>query len=187
MGRLGLIKQAVVLTANLCKMVAAIFLVLATATYAAVAADLPDRSAPASPLQPPPSTPYDWTGFYVGLNAGFGVDHFAFPYFFRGPGVSAAETSGITASGAVAGGQVGYNYQFTGVPLIGNAIVGLEADSDWSGVRGSVVVPTPPAVLTFGSRLENFGDIRTPPWLRFRPFDDLFCERLFLRHSADLL
>jgi outer membrane immunogenic protein len=135
-------------------------LALALAILPARAADLPGPSAPAVSWQPPPAAPYDWTGFYVGLNAGFGVDHFAFPYYFHGPGVSAQETSGITASGAVVGGQVGYNYQFTGVPLIGNAIVGLEADSDWSNVRGSVGVSTPPAVLTFGSRLENFGDIR---------------------------
>lgn len=47
--------------------------------------------------------------------------------------IAGGAASGITATterGPLFGGQVGYNYQLANVPLIGHAVVGIEADSD---------------------------------------------------------
>jgi outer membrane immunogenic protein len=67
---------------------------------------------------------YNWTGFYIGLNAGygFGTSNWTFPV-----GTS------IKPKGALAGATVGYNYQ------VGSIVWGLEGDFDWSGVKGSVL------------------------------------------------
>ena len=66
---------------------------------------------------------YNWTGFYAGINAGygFGTSNWSDP-----PGTS------IKPKGALFGGTLGYNYQ------VGSLVYGLEGDFDWSGVKGSV-------------------------------------------------
>jgi len=80
---------------------------------------------------PPPAFPavelYDWTGAYVGINAGGG--------FGRAPWTSTPDvTSGTSSvSGALVGGTLGYNLQ-TREPLV----LGLEADLAWSSIRGTV-------------------------------------------------
>jgi outer membrane immunogenic protein len=66
---------------------------------------------------------YNWTGFYVGLNAGYG---------FGESNWSAVPGLGIKPSGALAGVTLGYNYQ------VGSWVYGLEGDFDWSGVKDSV-------------------------------------------------
>jgi outer membrane immunogenic protein len=114
-------------------------LLMALSVGSAVAADLPSRKASPVPLPPPPSS---WTGFYVGLNAGYawGDDnalYFANPLAFVNPAATplgqaaalAAAASGTNTlhpgsqGGFIGGGQVGYNYQFGG-----SFVVGLEAD-----------------------------------------------------------
>jgi outer membrane immunogenic protein len=128
------------------------------AASAATAADLPSRAEP--PIMPPlPPAPYNWTGFYVGVNGGVGLDHFAFPYKFTLPG-TVEGTSGITSRGAVLGGQIGYNYELTNLPIIGHAVVGVEVDSDWSAVAGTNTAGTLAGTATFGTRFEDFGTAR---------------------------
>lgn len=125
------------------------------------AADLPSRTTAAIILMPPLSGPYNWTGIYAGVNAGMGIDHFAFPYGVTLPSLPfIAGSSGIASSGAIAGAQVGANYQIFGVPLIGNLVLGIEADADWSGVRGATAIATPAGLLDIGTRFENFGTLR---------------------------
>jgi opacity protein-like surface antigen len=51
------------------KKIALTALALAVSAGSALAADLPSRKAPVLPPPPPPPT---WTGFYAGLNAGYG-------------------------------------------------------------------------------------------------------------------
>ena len=89
-------------------------------TAAGQAADLPRRAE-----QPPslPSLPvFTWTGFYAGLNAGYG---------FTGGGSGFTDptygtvTGGARGGGFAGGGQIGYDYQFT--PGSG-LVVGAEAD-----------------------------------------------------------
>lgn len=88
---------------------------LLTAPLAALAADLPSKA-------PSYSAPIyaNWSGFYVGLNAGYGFGTSNWD-------VPPASTS---PKGAVAGLTLGYNFQ-TGIWLWG-----VEGDADWSGMKG---------------------------------------------------
>ncbi|KQT70422.1 porin [Methylobacterium sp. Leaf465] len=143
---------------------------------AASAADLPRRAAPPVFTTVPV---FSWTGFYAGLNAGYGFDANS----SRGAiviGTTAA--SGVVANGAdpglvafsnrnanngfTGGGQIGYNYQFT--PGSG-VVVGVEADAQYLGFgtnrNTASFVGTPNADLTFVnpnglSNLDYFGTVR---------------------------
>ena len=81
------------------------------AASAAGAADLPPQFK--APLPPP----YLWTGFYVGANVGGG--------WFNA-------SNGISGSGLVGGGQLGYNFQ------TGNWVWGVEADISGAGANGNL-------------------------------------------------
>jgi outer membrane immunogenic protein len=87
---------------------------------AAAGADLPPGppnyyKAPA--FVPPP---YNWSGFYIGVNGGAGI------------GRSNWDTAGgFNTFGGLVGGTAGYNYQ------INRVVLGVEGDVDWSGIRGS--------------------------------------------------
>src|SRR5262249_24486005 len=104
--------------------------------------------ATAADFQAPPSSgpAYDWTGWYVGLNAGYdfnsandivtkSTNTFAFAGG-GGPILGAAITtlSTFTApggkNGAAVGGQIGYNWRFAN-----NWLAGTEMDSQ--GVSGT--------------------------------------------------
>jgi outer membrane immunogenic protein len=127
----------------------------------AEAADLPDLKEP--PVVPTPAPVFSWTGFYAGVNGGYGLDHASFPYAVTLPPPDLSYVggqSGLTERGPLFGGQVGYNYEFTNVPIIGHAVVGVEADSEWADINGSVTIPTTPGPDTFGTRIENFGSLR---------------------------
>ncbi len=112
--------------------------------FSAFAADLPSRKA--APVYAPP--PPLWTGFYAGLNAGynFGTNRNSYSQNWGGnwgtrdgatiiPGVAAFSMDSYasnTQSGFIGGGQVGYNYQYGS-----NVVLGVEADIQGSGIRGS--------------------------------------------------
>jgi outer membrane immunogenic protein len=131
-------------------------IILCLSIHVAMAADLLMRPT----FSPSLPAAFDWTGFYAGVNAGYGLDHFAFPYVNMLPGVAAIGTGGIDSSGAVAGGQIGFNYRFSNLPFIGHAVTGIEVDSDWSGIRGTQTVFARPVSTTFGTKFENFGTAR---------------------------
>jgi outer membrane immunogenic protein len=84
---------------------------------AASAADLPMK---ALPVAPPP--PFSWTGFYIGGSAGGGV---LLDQGYVNQEIS-ADRHGI---GALAGGQIGYNYQ------MGMLVLGIEGEGFWSGMQ----------------------------------------------------
>ncbi|KFG70406.1 outer membrane protein [Microvirga sp. BSC39] len=92
----------------------------------AVAADLPSRRAPAPIIAAAPI--FTWTGFYVGVNAGYGWSDDDFD--------SVALADDDNDGGFVGGAQVGYNYQ------IGSFVVGLEGDIQYAdfGREGAFVV-----------------------------------------------
>ena len=88
----------------------------------ATAADLGSRrvAVPAAVLAPV----HSWTGFYVGLNAGYG---------FANTNLNTRSEGFLPGSGGgfVGGGQIGYNYQ------INNVVLGVEGDFGYFGVRRS--------------------------------------------------
>ena len=98
-------------------------------TAPASAADL--RPRPAPPPPPMVAAIYDWSGFYIGGNGGWGqsrncVDFGTFPDGCR------------ERSGGLAGGQLGYRWQ------TGTWVFGLEGQGDWadlSNTRVSVFRP----------------------------------------------
>ncbi|KQP53635.1 hypothetical protein [Methylobacterium sp. Leaf108] len=110
-------------------------------TTVASAADLPRRAAPPVFVPVPVFT---WTGFYFGINAGYGFDagnqdrnvyDNVFPNLVRSgnltgfaAGPSQIAFSNSSNEGFTGGGQVGYNYQFT--PGSG-LVVGIEADAQY--------------------------------------------------------
>ena len=91
---------------------------------AASAADLPTRAAPPAPVFAAAPV-FTWTGFYVGVNAGYGWSNDDFDAF------DAADID--DDGGFVGGAQVGYNYQ------IGSFVVGLEGDIQYAdfGAEGA--------------------------------------------------
>lgn len=109
--------------------------VLAGAYAPAMAADLPRKSAPPAFVAAPVFT---WTGFYAGINLGYGfndnrsrvVGNPAFTGTFVTPGFvpGSADTG---ADGFVGGGQIGYNYQFN------QFVLGLEADIQYTDLTRS--------------------------------------------------
>jgi outer membrane immunogenic protein len=134
-------------------------LLVVSASGAARAADLPMKAAPV------PAPVYSWTGFYVGLNAGYGLAEDPFSQTITEPGVvteSSSINSRVTPNGAIAGGQVGYNYQSDHV------VYGVEGDFQWSGQRdtagcGLECITGGGIAATLGSAAQNikwFGTAR---------------------------
>ncbi len=120
------------------KVLVATMIVAASAGIAS-AADLPMRSAP--PVFAPPMPVFTWTGFYLGVNAGYVFDGdsrfrtFDDPAGGNANGVSSPAgpvrpgSATVSSNGFTGGGQIGYNYQFG----VGNGVVvGVEADAAYT-------------------------------------------------------
>ena len=137
---------------------------LATGT-ASFAADLPYpvKAEPVQVFVPA----FSWTGFYLGGNAGYawGDSKATDVLFFDSIG-GVYTPGGLYAGndvkfgnmdGWVAGGQIGYNYQFTN-----NVVVGIEADFQWTGAEDSrsfyATVDGP--YYQTSAELEWFGTVR---------------------------
>ncbi|WP_034492550.1 outer membrane protein [Afifella pfennigii] len=100
----------------------------------AYAADLPTYEAAPAPVAP--AAAFDWTGFYLGLQGGFGGDEFTYPldYSVGGTGVFNAEAD-LDSSGFFGGAYAGFNYQFGP-----NFVAGIEADINWADIEGKLDV-----------------------------------------------
>jgi outer membrane immunogenic protein len=91
------------------------------ALAAASSANAADLSRPMPYKAPPYVAPYySWTGFYVGINGGYGWGSSSWD------GIP-----GFSPQGGLVGGTAGYNWQ------IGQWVWGLEGDIDWSDIKGS--------------------------------------------------
>src|SRR5690242_4529216 len=130
-------------------------------TVSALAADLPMK-APSAPL------PYlsNWTGWYVGLNAGYSWGHsdidyaqgpgliFGVPPFGTGGGLSTS----VDPGSFIGGGQLGFNYQ------TGFWVFGLETDIAWRDRTESTIINLNPGVnddtLTPSERQKWVGTVR---------------------------
>jgi outer membrane immunogenic protein len=94
---------------------------------AAAAADLPSRYAPPPMVAAVPV--FTWTGFYVGVNAGYGWNTNDNNNNFVDPALGVVSNGG-SDGGFVGGGQVGYNYQ------MGQFVIGLETDIQYADLGG---------------------------------------------------
>ncbi len=131
----------------------------------ALAADLPNFKGPPVYAPPPPPS-LSWTGFYIGVNAGYGFDPTRFDAF--GPAFLAG--SSIPAGGFIGGGQVGFNYEFPEPSIAGaNFVIGGEADFDGSTVQGSEVLAPPITAMTgsVSTKLDWLGTARARLGLAF--------------------
>lgn len=105
------------------------------AVASAQAADLPSRGYAPPPAVAAAYVPpvFSWTGFYVGLNGGYGWGSLG----------NIGDTTFGKPSGFVLGGTAGYNHQ------INQFVLGVEGDVDWANVdstgRTTAQVGAPPA------------------------------------------
>jgi len=86
------------------------------------AADMPRPAYKA----PSSAEPWNWTGFYVGINGGYGwgKSNWTNP-------ATGATTGDFNFTGAQVGGTIGYNLQMSQI------VIGAEADIDASWIRGT--------------------------------------------------
>ncbi len=70
-----------------------------------------------------------WTGFYVGINGGYGWSASSNQFSFPSDGVDPA-FGGVDPAGGFGGGQIGYNWQMSGSHLV----LGVEADIEGSAI-----------------------------------------------------
>lgn len=116
----------------------------------ASAADLPARAYTKAP--PLAVAVYDWSGFYIGANGGWGSSRHCWDF-------SGIETARLAANvshgchdsdGGTVGGQIGYNWQMS------SWLLGIEAQGNWADFSGSNVSSIFPA-STIRSRADAFG------------------------------
>ena len=112
------------------------------------AADIPARTYTKAPVYTAPAVIYNWTGFYIGGNAGWGESH-SCTDFVSVAGLITTDAC-VSKSGGLVGGQVGYRWQF------GQAVFGLEAQGDWADIRSQHVSLINPTFLT-GTKLDALG------------------------------
>ena len=119
---------------------AAVFGVLTMAS--ANAADMPMKAPPA-----PIVAPWNWTGFYAGLNIGYswGNSDTDAAFFNNTTGALLfAANSDFHLNGVIGGGQIGYNWQWS------NFVLGVEADIQASGQKGDTTFLCPGTVCNLG-------------------------------------
>ena len=119
---------------------------LVTVAVPALAADLPVKAAP--PVYVAPM--YNWSGFYIGGNAGWGRSDDCWDVFPAGGGVLLDGCRG--QSGGIIGGQVGYRWQLPN----SHFVFGLEAQGDWADLNKSHVSFLDPT-LTLGTKVDGLG------------------------------
>ena len=142
----------------------------------AIAADIPGRRgaiAPAPVYSPAPPV-FTWTGFYIGLNAGYGFSgknkaNYTGDAAYLGQGVGAPQSYSLKRNGFTGGAQVGYNIQS------GSLVYGVEADANFAGGSNkTAAVIAPNATGTAKHSLGAFGTVRaragfllTDRWLAY--------------------
>jgi len=123
-------------------LIAASLIAASTATTASAA----DLGRPYTKAPPPMvAAIYDWSGFYIGANGGWGSSRDS-----RTNVTTASFLRRHDATGGVAGGQLGYRWQ------TGAWVFGLEAQGDWADLRGSTESILFP-LNSLSSRMDAFG------------------------------
>src|SRR4051794_2625619 len=128
----------------------------------AAGAQAADMAVKAPYLKAPAAMVYDWTGFYVGVNAGVGIGRdYTRLVIPAGPSF---EASYLNPHGGLVGGQIGYNYQVSN-SFFGALVFGVEADFQGTGMRDSytcLLTCTAGAgpASRFSQQLDWFGTVR---------------------------
>jgi outer membrane immunogenic protein len=127
----------------------------------AVSAQAADMAVKAPYLKAPVAMVYDWTGFYIGVNAGVGIGRdytrVAIP-----AGLS-FEASYLNPWGGLGGGQVGYNYQTASSILGAPLVFGVEADFQGTSMRDNfncLIGCLPAQNNNINQKLDWFGTVR---------------------------
>ena len=112
---------------------------------AASAADMPARTYSKAPA--PIVEVWNWTGFYIGGQVGgawsdHGWDNVSLTN----------EPVGHTASSVAGGGHIGYNWQFNQI------VFGVEAEANWTNLRGSSISVVNPAV-TYSTSIDWYATV----------------------------
>src|SRR4029079_10113951 len=125
---------------------------MTAASISAHAADLPVK---APTYKTPVAAIYDWTGFYVGVNAGLGVAREL--THINHPATNFTEISYHSPFGALGGVQAGYNWQ------AGHWVFGVEADIQGADLHDNYTCVSsclPIRSITFDQRIDWFGTAR---------------------------
>jgi outer membrane immunogenic protein len=100
---------------------------------------------------------FNWTGFYAGINGGYG--------FGKSNWTGGALTTGdFNVNGPLVGGTIGYNLQ------TGAWVWGLEADADYSWIKGSTSAVACPGCETRNQWLATGRGRIGYAWDRFLPY-----------------
>ncbi|MFH1344839.1 MAG: outer membrane protein [Pseudomonadota bacterium] len=129
---------------------------------AASAADMAVKARPAMVVDPA----YNWTGFYIGLNAGYGWNDDHDVAISGSPLITGSQPAtvpfalGLRPEGWLAGGQIGYNYQ-----VGGRWVLGVEADFAWADIADSNFIDLPPGPgatvrTSVSEKIDFFGTVR---------------------------
>jgi outer membrane immunogenic protein len=97
----------------------------------ASAADLAARPYAKAPPLPMVAAIYDWSGFYIGANGGWGESRNCWDFIRTF--IDARDDGCRNSSGGLAGGQIGYRWQ------AGTWVFGLEAQGDWADLNSTRV------------------------------------------------
>ncbi len=112
---------------------------LVALTSMAAPASAADMAVKAPPL-PVVAPVYNWTGFYIGANGGWGQSHNCWDFI---PVAGGVLSDGCRdRSGGVFGGQLGYRWQAN------QFVFGLEAQGDWADFNNTRVSVLAPAFST---------------------------------------
>jgi outer membrane immunogenic protein len=102
----------------------------------ALAADMAVKAPPPAPLP----VIYNWSGFYIGANGGWGESHSCWDdVFIVGPAFSEGCRD---RSGGLIGGQIGYRWQTS------QFVFGLEAQGDWADLNSTRLSLLDPSLST---------------------------------------
>jgi outer membrane immunogenic protein len=126
-------------------------------TAPSYAADMPAPLSRPSYKGPVYVAGYNWTGFYAGINGGYGFGKSN----WTNPGIT---TGDFNVNGPLVGGTIGYNLQ------TGSWVWGLEGDIDYSWIKGSTTTSCGGGCETRNDWLGTARGRLGYAWDRFLPY-----------------